>query len=613
MCRGIWKRGIWFIEIAVLLVSFVLTFVILTWNRIYVTGRGEPEGTCLLTEDIVITQNVLLDHTTFMSTNVLVGLQQGEQNQDAVIVFTLQQESQKQEYLMPISRFLTDGWQDVNLKFDFSKYHAGEAILSVSAKNLENNTAEILLTGGEQYLDINFAKRNGETCENQYLTLSYNSYNLDGFCSVWFRVFIFSLAVFGAVLLLLRVYVSYPATATAILVMLLYMIRFNLFSDFDVDDWIKSIWMIDYRYGFVNRGFLGTVLTLVTKIIFGSSVISDHYLLNFLKVITLLAGLVTIRWIWKLEDRINQNYKKQIQTILLIWILSPWFYTFFLTNGSTFGRPDIILMVCFLISCELIMEQKRWWLIPVLSIIGVATYQMYTIIYFPTIFVLMLEVYSIHRDKNCFKSLILNTIGTIGFTFVVFLKGNLAGRISKDEYYLMIQSKYTGYLDQSMATAYPFGNPLGTSDIAVYHLYMRFALLLLFAVPILLFLEWIWFEMLKRADKVSEKIIIILFLISPLSIVFVMNGSDLVKYFTGIFTALVNGVLVSGKIWEEPVLESISNIDMGMEKRFGKQYMAIFLSVLFMLGVGYGSCWPYTEVTNIIIEWLSNFVATLRK
>ena len=85
-----------------------------------------------------------------------------------------------------------------------------------------------------------------------------------------------------------------------------------------------------------------------------------------------------------------------------------------------------------------------------------------------------------------------------------------------------------------------------------------------------------------------------------------MNASDFMRYFVGIYTSLINGLLVSVQMKKNEIADAWKQADNVFKEKFGYQYLAMALMIFMMLGIRYETCWPYTEVTNTIVDGITD-------
>jgi hypothetical protein len=587
-------------------VSFMLALVIVYWDSTFITVRGDPEGTVSISDEVIVEQEFIFDHTKQLSMELMVTIDENiDKDSESAVIFTIIQDGIMQEYRQPLSSFPCSAWQSVKMRIDSSRFHTGGALIRISGNHLEDHQIAVLLTGGEQKNRMEFARVNGEECVGQYLAFSYNHYNYQGFFKIW--VLVASLCVVLALCLkgLSKLYKKYPMTANTTVIAVFFVLRFHLFGNYKIDEWVKLTWLSDYRYGIVNRGFFATIFTFILNIVYKDDCVTDIFLKNAAIILTAIILALVIRWIWMMEKNMQEDIRDIGQKILMVWICSPWFFTFFMTQG-TIGRLDIILMAIFLICCELIFKQKLLWVIPILCVCGVLTYEVFTLIYFPTIFLLLLEISYFNKKKENWITTAVTTVSVLSITVYIHFFGTLIGKADINEYYQNLTERIGEKMEYSKVICYPFGIAVGGMDISMYHLLCRLVLLLLVVSPILLFFSLIWMLACKKTEDKYAVVIYMLFLVSPFSMLFLMNASDFMRYFVGIYTSLINGLLVSVQMKKNEIADAWKQADNVFKEKFGYQYLAMALMIFMMLGIRYETCWPYTEVTNTIVDGITD-------
>ncbi len=592
-----------------IIISMILTYILITFQSDFITNRNEPETTFAVSTEYSLDQKLLLnDKTTKICVGIYLNIDPPSSDSNKQIIFQLTQNDFFSEYTYDLSLCHYTGWQDIKLDLDYALFSAGESILSISGNNLHDGEAAVLLTGDQQdAVEIEPVAISGVMREGYVVSLECKSISFDG-ALVKF-LYAVSIVTFTMVFIWSFIFImkKYQLTAFAFLITLLTMLRFNFFTSFSLDQWVLATWMSDYRYGFINRGFAATVLSLGLYLFNRNTYLSDIFMHKFVVILTVAVAVLCIYFIFVLENKIKKQQENKKNTVLIyFWITSPWFVTFFMTSGSLMGRIDVLLLACYITTCLLIIKSKFHVLIVILTIIGVLIYPIYTVIYFPTIFLLMIEANLIDNKKGNLIKIGITTLVTLILTVYFYISGTLRNKISMAEYFAILEGRTDQELNWDVMLAYPFRLSIGRTDIEEYHLIFRLLLILLFCALSLIFVTRIWIVLLKNTKNLIQKVCYVGFIVSPFCIVILFNYSDLMKFMVGIYTSFLTAPVVLSCMGRSDVSDAIKAVNESYEHVLGENYLLLHIVVLALLGVSLGTAWPYSEVTNTIFNFIEH-------
>lgn len=177
-----------------------------------------------------------------------------------------------------------------------------------------------------------------------------------------------------------------------------------------------TLFALSYDYGFISRGFLGSVFNLVDDIL---PYDIHNYLgvYNFNGLFTLIYYL-TLFWFYKVcLDHCEEKNKKNMQHLILF--LSLFAFPMF-TTSINYGRLDLYLFIFMLISVILIIKEKWEWLIIPFGIICTCIHQGFVFTNANTILVLLLFKMFFGDPKKCKKYIIIFTLFLLSIS-VLFL------------------------------------------------------------------------------------------------------------------------------------------------------------------------------------------------
>lgn len=603
MKKIISKKVVLFI-LGLILCSILGTYICVTFNSDFVTKRADPESTVSISNNYKIQQKLILsDKTTDIYVSVCLNAEPNELDSTQKIVFELNQNNISSYYEYKLNELEHTGWKDIRLRNIYSKLKSGECELSIYGSNIQDGLVSVMITGGEQQsIEFNNVSINNEELNGQFLSIECRSIDLNGLIVKFFKIMLIFLLLILFVKIILMILKSYPITGLALIVITIFLLRYNFMLSYEVDDWVKTTWMSDYRYGFINRGFAASILSLGLLIFKGSTYITGTFLHSFLVITTLVGLLISVLFVYLIEKEAKR--KEYNVVFLYFWITSPWFTTFFITSGTLMGRLDILLMICYLMSLLCLIKQKRLWLVPIITTIGILIYPIYTIMYFPVIFLFLLEKAIVEKSLMTKINVLVTTFVTIVLTVYFYVGGTLVGKVSMQEYYLQQTGRTDMTINTDVMLVYPFHLEIGRTDISQNHLLLRLGMLLLFSMLSIIFISKFWVRLYKKTYKNMEKIIYIGYLMAPWSLILLFRYSDLMKFMVGIYTAFITAPLVMTITKGKDVDKVVREIDQEFQNQLGKNYLIIHAIVFSLLGITYGTAWPFSDVTTNIIEFI---------
>lgn len=408
---------------------------------------------------------------------------------------------------------------------------------------------------------------------------------------------------------------KYPLMGMAFLMFLITVLKYNSFFVETIEGWIRVVWLTDYSYGVVNRGFCGEILSLISKYVFNTNQITDSFLHAVFNCILVICMAITLIWIHCVEKKSTDS--KEIHSVMLLWIVSPFFVTFFYTGDHLIGRLDMVLLILFFISLLLICSDKCTWLVFPISICSVLVYQEYTVLFFPFIFILLLAKSVKSKNKKTYLVTACTTIGTIITTLYIVFFGHIKeGVISRQNYYNWIQSRTDADVGSlGVATTYIFGRSSGDItgaidfDIARYHLFFRFVFLIIICVPVIVFIFYVFLRAFRNRTEWKQRVIYLLMLLSPCLIFLTLKASDILRYWTCFYTAYLNTTVALGIICQDEVSREIKYVEKMFSRKYGKYYLACFCAVMLSAGVVTNSSWPFLELSNNLVAAVDKAVS----
>ena len=146
-----------------------------------------------------------------------------------------------------------------------------------------------------------------------------------------------------------------------------------------------TVYAFSYKYGFVSRGFMGTVVRVINYI-FHINLLTYDGLVRFSMFLNILYLIVLFFFFWNILKRTEQRYEGRI--LALMFVFGTFAFPEYLTEEN-FGRSDVCLVMISLFGCYLLLKEKFEWLIIPLSAVAVSIHQGYVLMFFHVILAIL--------------------------------------------------------------------------------------------------------------------------------------------------------------------------------------------------------------------------------
>lgn len=198
------------------------------------------------------------------------------------------------------------------------------------------------------------------------------------------------------------------------LITLLTFARFIRVAPTTIGSYIAEQYLISYKYGFIARGFMGTLLSGFPYLPLGAL-----YLIGLL--VEFVMTIIFLWFIYKGLCMVQENKKVYIACFAIIFAASPMApaFTYAIHN---FGRFDAILIGIAMLQAFLLLKPslKKGILVCALSFIAILIHPIYVFSYFIVSELILLYVFAKENKKNTWLILFLtNTIIVCGM-FLLF-------------------------------------------------------------------------------------------------------------------------------------------------------------------------------------------------
>lgn len=178
----------------------------------------------------------------------------------------------------------------------------------------------------------------------------------------------------------------------------------------EIDNYNTTILALNYKYGFVSRGLLGTVFWGIDAIL-PFSIMNARGASLFLHCCTLVFYIIMLFFAFFILKRTNENSKKSVLSLLIILFICV--VTTF-AHDANLGRIDLFMIAISVIGVMLILVEKCEWIIPILTAIAVMMHQGYVLMYFNIVLVfLWYKIFTKEEKKQKVKYLIIFVLSII--------------------------------------------------------------------------------------------------------------------------------------------------------------------------------------------------------
>ncbi|MDE6362775.1 MAG: hypothetical protein K2L86_00665 [Lachnospiraceae bacterium] len=175
-----------------------------------------------------------------------------------------------------------------------------------------------------------------------------------------------------------------------ILIMLVQAIRY---FPFKFGGWNQVQLSFSYEYGFIQRGFLGTLLNLTSKI-FHIPWGYMRYVHAFLTMGTFTLLILWIAYKTLGMERLDAEARRFLTGLALVFFMGPGWST----NYSNFALMELWLPILSILGMYLLLKGKMLWCIPVIAVVCELIHTGYVFLYFNLI--IMVFVYKILLDNH---------------------------------------------------------------------------------------------------------------------------------------------------------------------------------------------------------------------
>ena len=143
---------------------------------------------------------------------------------------------------------------------------------------------------------------------------------------------------------------------------------FGRYFEYFMTGYNTSLFVMSYKYGFISRGFIGSVWAFLDNIL-PISLMSYSAVYYFSVLMTVFYLILQLYFILICLDKCQDDLVWQLALLLMVFVMPMYI------GSQMLGRLDLYLYILSLISLILLLKEKWEWLICPLGIISVLIHQ----------------------------------------------------------------------------------------------------------------------------------------------------------------------------------------------------------------------------------------------
>lgn len=567
--------------------------------------RGGSEGVYYLGDGCTVTQTIPLQNTDHIHISLLREGAAQVNDPDARVHVTLEQGDAKSCTDIYVNT-LENRWVLVKLDLNLKEFENGDATLILEGVGVtQEYPVSILFTSGVQKVDIGYATYNGEVVEGSYCCLSWGYFSWTIFAN--FLTAFTVIAVLIALCVKAIVYArksiqKYYVIAIYLVVLAIrYIMNINntTFAT-QLDQWMTTPWLINYKDGFVSKALPGTIYSLFSDYITMGS-------MNFVfHGIFLTAVIVSALVMKSLIDRVKTDVQRNIINVILLWYsVGPCSLAVYYLQ---WGRMDVILTICFLMSIYALLNGRKIWLysVTVFSVIAILSHQMYVFLMYPAIFGIFAYYVFVKKEKKYSVPMLTNFIVPASLAVYVQFIGKI--KMPEKEYLQLLATRTDmGVLDTMVngeyyITAYENIYNFGVLDSKQYGRGFTVLIFVLLLLPLIHQLCRFWIIVIKeKSNTLLKKFVLIFLAVVPLaSVAMFLTISDHGRIVTLVMCELTFMMAALIEIDSQDFNKPAMIIAEKLKDSYGQNYATGFAIYLATLGVCRVEAIP--EVTSSLLD-----------
>lgn len=362
-----------------------------------------------------------------------------------------------------------------------------------------------------------------------------------------------------------------------------------------------TVFAFSYKYGFISRGFLGSVWLVLNKIL-PIDIMNYEAIYDFTKLITAIYFVILLLFynvclkLCKIKDEKNMKY--------LSCFLSVFAFSMFLTENN-FGRVDIFLMILTLISCLLIVMSKAEWLLVPICTICMLMHHGYVFMFLNIILVLLFYKAVMYKEYR--KKYIVLLTACISLVSVLFLYFEFFSHPEGPNIYeeVVALAKRLSFDGESYGTALVNHEILGLDVFEeewIWHIsnYIQFPIFLVLFSPYIVIGYKFLTKLVKEKSGVEKLVYLAVALGSLTAVPQMILKVDYGRYMFGFFFYYIAIVMCLIAMKDEYVVNVLETTKEEVKKFISNGKWLIVYPLLYMPFLDVYIC----DLTGAIFEWI---------
>lgn len=196
--------------------------------------------------------------------------------------------------------------------------------------------------------------------------------------------------------------------------------------DGKVENYNSTILAFSYKYGFISRGFIGTLYQWLDGVI-PMNLMDYENSVGVILITTLLFYGFFVFFIWKCMTLAKDHLRSILGYVFIFYVINlvPMF-----AHKRNFGRIDLFMLLFSTIGVLCIWTKKMAWIVIPLSVLSVMVHQGYVFLYFNIVLAFLFYEYMKNKNRHYGVFLVVAVI----FAAVLFFYFELYSHGSGKEY-----------------------------------------------------------------------------------------------------------------------------------------------------------------------------------
>jgi len=175
-----------------------------------------------------------------------------------------------------------------------------------------------------------------------------------------------------------------------------------------------SVYLLSYRYGISSRGFIATIIDILSN----GSFISKHFVWNFIFCATILLIFLISVYLGSVIKKSENSNIKSFALFLCLLCLTCFASPVAYFTSHNFGRPEVYALLFMLLLMAAIDKPYLKWVIPFFALFTMSIHIILVFFYIPFIFILLF--YKL-PDKKEYIVLFFATFAVVAASFILYL------------------------------------------------------------------------------------------------------------------------------------------------------------------------------------------------